>query len=312
MTHPILRPNASGINLPGLLLVYTFVFLSGANGVFLSRFLQSINPIVVLIINFVIVTAIFTLINLNNLNRIAEIIGKYKANVLYINLYSAGNWFFFFYALKYLEPLVAITLANGVGPLLTHFAQVGRSHLSRRDRLLEILSIFGVLTAMTILSVGTIVGRSALGKIDLTQALLGIFFAIACGYCIVQVTMTSKRLNAKGISAQQIMSLRFYLLIALAFLLLPDLSLLMTISVPTLATISSIALVGLCVPLLALQMGISRLSPMAVAWVLASAPAIIMALQMFDARLQFSIWSFVGTVLMMAISVLEMFRKKEL
>lgn len=284
----------------GILYVLIFTLLSSIQTVYLSGLLRHAEVFSTLSLTFMVVTIFFSLFVIIQKALHAKKsmpytpLKKDKLGVLLINISSAGSWFGFFLALKYLEPAVVSLLANSISPISTLVILTVILHTQPAKKN-ELISAFGVIASIGFIIVNIYLGNSAVGRIDASTFLVGLIMTIICGLCMCLNTIFSKRLNGKGIEPEQIMSCRFYILIATATLLAGFSNILDTImNVPL--EIIFISFIGNIMPLFLLQVGIKRTPAMTVSLVLTFAPILCLILQMQDHRLVFSIHTAIGII----------------
>lgn len=248
----------------GMLLVLCFVLLSALNGVYLSQFLVKVDVFAALFLIFLLISAIFNVAVA--LQRGSHPMRGWNREtwlyLLFVNLTTAGNWFGFFFAVKYIEPAMSATLINSVMPLATIGVAVVVLGKRRTDAY-ELVSAFTLLVAM--LGAATVVfsGNSGRTAADPQHELLGVAMSFLCGLSIALNTVVSKKLNTLGVSPSAIMAFRFVLLLLVSFAVV-DRSNLVAVAREFHAEILVVALVGNLIPLFALQYGIKLLNPVTV------------------------------------------------
>jgi drug/metabolite transporter (DMT)-like permease len=210
--------------------------------------------------------------------------------------------------MKNMEPAVANSIANALGPVITLLLarQMGRTDKPSR---LEIFGAIGVLAGMLALVEVTWAGKSGLTGVGQDQVRLGLGMAIVCGVSMAANNLFSKRLNLKGWSAEQILAKRFYVLLLLAGALLPPHTLEWISSVPHVATVVFVSVLGIIVPLYAFQVGLQKLEPMIVSLLLATLPLVAFGVQVLDRRIAFSPYSLVGVVMVIGFSLLGIYSR---
>ncbi|WP_437487588.1 DMT family transporter [Sorangium sp. So ce1014] len=281
----------------GILLILVYNLLSATKGVYLASLLQAYHPVLILVACFSLVALFFVALQAMSLRRLVGRVRSAVPDVIAVNLTTAGSWFSFYYALKFLEPAVVTSISASVGPLST-ILLAKRLRPGKPATRAEIVSSVGILGAMFVLISGTWLGYSAVGAIDAPRAAVGIAATLLCGICVVGNTIFSKRLNDRAMDSRAVMAVRFFILIALGTLLLPTGSVAALTSPGTLPPIFLIAIFGVIIPLYALQVGIARCEPIVVALTLATAPLFVYAVQFFDARLHASPITLVGVALL--------------
>jgi drug/metabolite transporter (DMT)-like permease len=289
----------------GIALVLVFNFLSAGKGVLLGSLLQKLHPAFMLATTFSLVAIFFNLIVIlrRGLKPWFGDLRKNRTDVIIINLTTVGSWFSFFYAMKNLEPAVASTLCNGVGPIVT-VALAGVFRPNSQVNLTEKICSLGVFAGV-IFQIGMIwTGNTGFKSAAIDSTFLGMGLAVLCGLCNVLTTFFSKRFNENGWKSDQIMAGRFFALIALAFFLMPQESVSWMTSSSILLDILLISFFGIVLPLYSLLQGIQRLEPIAVSLILSTVPLFVLAIQTLDHRLEFSIYSLIGALMVISFSAL--------
>lgn len=282
-------------NLIGVALVLFFVLLSAVNGVFLSTFLVKVDVFVTLLCVFSLIAFLF---NVYTLSAQGLACRRFSRKVwLYIglsNLTTAGNWFGFFFAVKYIEPALSATLINSVLPLAT----IGIAAIvlgQRRREPAELLSAIALLVAMLMTAWVVLSGQSSRPAIEFDNYVIGVAMSLVCGISMALNTVVAKKLNTLDVSPSTIMALRFFLLIAIAAALV-DGPVLRANLEQFYVEMLLIAIVGNLIPLFSLQHGIKRLSPVTVVFLNGLGPLTHFLVQILSGLYAFSLASF-GSIL---------------
>ena len=250
----------------------------------------------------------FNATQLANRAAYARVFADNLVDVLWINLFSAIAWASFFAALRFLEAAVAESFVVAVDPLAT---LVLARALRRESPVLrsELAASWAMLAAAAFLGVGVWYGRSSVGVLGAADATFGIACVLVCGIANGGITVISKRLADRKVTANQVMASRFLLLLAggLAFVLIRGQNIGALADHP--GGVAVIAVAGVIVPMFVLQKGIERAEPMTVVLVGSIVPAFAFAFQQLDSRLTFSWLSFTGVVAIFAIVIGGTYRR---
>lgn len=253
----------------GVFYVLTFNLLSAIQAVYISGLLQKASLFSTIAITFSFVSVFFVVVNLLRREERGYAVRAVMPGLSAVNLTTAGSWFGFFAALKYIDPATVSALANAVGPLLTLLitAKMTRSDALSRH---EVAAAAGVFICMAWMVYATYKGSGGLTT-DTRQLSLGIGMAFLCGLSMTVNTVVSQRLNTQGVKPHSIMASRFVFIIVLAFGLAGFEEVAATLQAywPKLLLI---ALLGNIVPLYVLQVGISKTPPVVVSFALVLAP----------------------------------------
>ncbi len=277
----------------GVLLVVLFNFLQSTQIVTLGNMLQSVDPVVVMLLTFSLATFVFLALQVRRLPTLWERIKKSPWDVLGLNIATLMSWLPLLFALKYMEPAAADAIAFSIGPLIT--VLFWKKLRPKKPVVLgESIAAVGILFGVLVLSLISWQGFSAMGQLPLRNTILGLINAVLCGFGVVGCVVFSKRLGEKGVTAGQMLGLRFFVLMAVGIFFWPAGVALSQFSSTFYSEILMIAVVGVIVPLYVLQLGIQRCEPITVSLILSLLPAFSYGMQFFDDRLQNSPLSLIG------------------
>ncbi len=293
----------------GILLALIYNVLTAAKGVFLGSLLQGADTILVVFCTFLIVAIFF-----NGLQKFRPK-EKKEANrksagldLLMVNVLTASAWMTFYLAVKNLEPAVATALANCLGPVIT-LIMAYRLQTGAKPMLLEIVASLGVVASMTVLVGITWFGKTGISTFSNDRIFWGLTMALVCGVSMAFNNLFSKRLNQKGWDAKEILASRFYILLGMSLLLLNWETISWLQAPMHLLELLGISVMGVIIPLFAFQKSLQKLEPIFVSLVLATAPLMTFMIQMFDRRIEFSIWSLSGIALVIGFSLLGVYAR---
>ncbi len=278
----------------GPLFVLGYCILASAKAVTVGHMLQSVDAFLLVFANFLLATTFFCFTE-RNLFKSGKLEGASK-DILWLNVTTTLSWIGFYFALKELEPAVQGAIVLGFGPLFTGFLIKIFRPKAPATRW-EIIAGIGVLLSMIFLGVVSLNGQSALPNLSGHSLTVGVIAALIAGLGVSGNTVFSKRLSDRGMTARQIMAVRFFMLLVISFIAIlirrPECSL--VCSSPWLVLV--IAGLGVILPLYLLQRGIVLSEPMVVALLLPMAPVMTMLFQWMDPRLHFSGLSLLGVLL---------------
>lgn len=286
----------------GVWLVLVWVVLTASKDVYLGRLEQDLDSSLLLVGCIAITVVFFTMTQLGDRAAYARAISNNFVDLLWLNLFTAAGWASFFAALQFLEAAVAESFVVAVDPLATLL--LARA-LRQESPVLpsELAASWAMLVAAAFLGVGVWYGHSSVGAIGAADAAFGIACVLVCGIANGGITVMSKRLADRKVTASQLMASRFFLLLGgcLALVLArgQDLSALADHA----GAVVGVAVLGVIVPMFVLQLAIERAEPMTVVLVGSIVPVLAFALQQLDPRLTFS-WSSFAGVTAIAVIVL--------
>jgi len=304
----MLKPRSSQY-INGVLLIFFYLLLIGAFDVLLGHLTQAFDPIKLVFWSTSITVLFYSVLNIFNVKTIIKKMDNNKLNIFALNLSTAVSWISFFMTLKYLEPLIVATLSTAIGPIMTVFLyKYFRKNVAPNfsEKFSSIL-IFIVLLYIIFLNYR---GLSALGKIDNHSILLGLGFSFLCGIASILNLVFSKKLHEKEFTSRDIMTLRFYLLLggSLVYLfvnqnIVPD-------SHNEILVFFVIAFGSTIPGLYMLQLGIERIEPITVSFLLTLGPLATLPFQIFDPRLSFSINSFLSSFIIICLTLFAIYSRR--
>ncbi|MCW7550682.1 DMT family transporter, partial [Photorhabdus sp. APURE] len=223
-------------------------------------------------------------------------------NIMYfliLNAATLGSWLFLYISLRYMEPALTAATLYGINPLATLIVSVFL--LKQMRNLTSVKLLVSVFTIICMLLVGYTVseGHSGLTNVENRKLIHGFIMAILTGFCMAIINVVSKKIYDNGFNLYQLMSMRFFLLLIVSFYLSKDL----TADFNThLTEFMIIAIFGNVIPLFMLQKGITLVPPVQVSYILLLTPLFVFVFQIFDSRLEFSIYSLIAIISVIIIS----------
>jgi drug/metabolite transporter (DMT)-like permease len=298
--EPTTMSGAQRASLIGSALTGVYVILSCAKAVYLGYLEQGVHPMLMLLGCFGLVTLFFNATQLGDLRRYTARIRASARDVLVLNVCTTGSWVGYFAALAFLEPAIAIAILIGIEPVATVIITRVSQPAAPRLRS-DVVTALGILVIALFLGVITFRGDSGLGALSTWHGSVGIACAIAAGVASAFVVVVSRRLASAGMTASQVMGSRFgFLLLACAgYAAIAGLSL--GPLVTHVGAVVAVAVVGLLVPLFALQKGLEHGDPIFFVMIDSLSPVIMLAMQAFDPRITFSPLSLAGSLAMVVI-----------
>lgn len=278
----------------GFLFILTNIIIASFQSVFLSHWLKSMNVYFVVAMSFAIVMVLYSSMTLLKGLKYLSILVEMKKNILALNLVSAGNWMFYFFAIRYVNPASVVTITQCLPPvLITLFMLVTRKPVLRST-----LFFHSMILLCVILLLRDTLQMSGGEEHD---TIIGCGIAILCAITVSMTIGVSKVFANKGLPSYVVLSARFPLLIIISYAMIPSGSV-GAVEPTELAIIATIALIGLSLTNYCLQKGIEFSSPMVVSTTLSVSPFVVL---LFDkiSRHDASITS--QTLLIFAIVILS-------
>lgn len=278
--------------LAGIACVLLFNVLQGASAVYLSSFLQHADFFVVVFSVFAVIAFFFNAVLACGGGRRKPIGRGGWAMLVVLNLTTAASWGSFIFAVKHIEPALSSAVLNAVLPLAT----IAVDYLLARRKAIapaELAVACALFVAMLATAAVTLGGHSGMAG-TLHGYATGLAMSAVCGAAMAATNVASKKLNNAGVSPEQIMASRFLLLVLVSGVLASQRGLGEAVSAHW-PPILFVAVVGNLIPIYALQLGIQRLKPVAVAFLIGLAPVIVFVMQGFSRAIVFSWASLAAT-----------------
>lgn len=286
-----------------------YAFLTAVVNVYAGSVFQTLSPITIAAISFS--TAGILFLTLGAIRRGLGILAPLRSHardVLALNVTTAAAWLTVLFSLKYLEPAIVGVISLAVSPmsLVLAGAWLRRGHSVVRA---EIGASVGIFALVLVLAWSSVTGRSAVGDIGSGSAALGVALAMVSGVASAGNIVFSKRLSEGGYSPSSVMSVRFFLMIAVSWTAVG------TVTRPavfeSLGPGLVIAVISVVLPLYLLQVSVKHVEPTTVSLLICLGPAFTIGLQSLDPRLHvapLSVLAILGITVLVAIGVLARHR----
>jgi len=289
---------------PALVLVFT---LSQAfRDVFFGAVFQRVSFFAVIVLTFTLSTLIFVVVTLIRSPGDFRKLRGQGGTVLAVNLFTAGAWSNFFFALQYLDPSIVNTVHSAMGPLVVLGLGFFGVSLAQRTATnwVERIGYAGIALSVVALWIVVVGGHAGLATKTLSASVTGLALLMVSGASITVSLLYCKRLQDRGIGADTVTTVRYVALILLCAGLWwwggrPA-------GIDTfaqLSTLSLAALILIILPLYAFQVGIGRVSPLTANVIRALGPVFVFALEQFDGRIRYSA-AVLGCILVYSASVI--------
>ncbi|WP_158685843.1 EamA family transporter [Achromobacter spanius] len=283
----------------GIALVMVFNILQAISAVFLASFLQYTDTTVVLLGVFSIIGTVCFAVSVRRSKKNYLPLVAMWPYVVAINITTAVSWGSFFVAVEHIEPALSSAFINSILPLSTIVVDRFIRRVCRISYS-EILVSISLMVALAVTATTVAGGYSGGRVVGMDAYAIGIFMSGACGVAMAFTNVVSKKLNDARIDAGQIMSIRFLLLIVLAAVLVDERKFVIQVT-EYWPAILFVAIVGNLIPIFSLQMGIQRLQPATVAFLIGLAPLIFFGIQSFSQAISFSWMTFLCVLLTTAV-----------
>lgn len=288
---------------PGVLCVVFYVLIAATQSVALNIFLYGVNLFMVVGWSFLIATLLFFVIGIYTRPDAYTIIFSQWRLLLLLNVVSMVNWLFYFMAVKYLDPAVAVTLIQGLGPVsMSIYYWAKRQFVSRVTKVCHAV----IFIAAVCMCYYIIYFKSAHSLYSRNELVIGIVIAVLCSVSIVLTILISKRFSIGNVPVVVLLSLRFPLLIIVCLSAL-EFQGSMDLHADIVMAILLIALLGVGVSSYFFQKGIELASPLTVSTVLGLSPLLVFLIQLLNANIPFSPVLLALIVVIVAASLLVIF-----
>ena len=217
------------------------------------------------------------------------------ADLLGLNVTSAGAWLAYLIAIQLIEPAVAFAVFSGAIPLAAQSARrLGRARGpagSPATRLGRLMLVAG----MAVLAVSTLAGWSGFVRGGAGVAVAGLALAALAGSLIAGMLAFSARLGDAGVGPLAQFGLRFplYTVLALGGFAL-GLDAKGALPASELALVAAAGLVLLAFPIYAVQKAVSLTSATTVGVFAATGPLMVFVMQLADSRIAYAPATLVG------------------
>ncbi|PQV52621.1 hypothetical protein [Paraburkholderia sp. BL21I4N1] len=260
----------------GFLFILGNIIVASFQSVFLSHWLKGVNVYFVMAMSFTLVMTLYSTLTLMlGRKHLATLTGM-KADILALNLVSAGNWIFYFFAIKYLNAAAVVTLTQCLPPVLITLYALA----SRKVVLKSTLIFHGLILLCTILLLRDIL-QTPVGREG--NAVLGSAISVLCAITVSVTIGVSKVFANKGLPGYVVLSTRFPLLVMISWVMTPA-GIFSTVTPAELAIIAAIALIGLAMTNFCLQKGIELSSPTVVSTTLSISPFVVLLFDRISKR----------------------------
>ncbi|MER2000590.1 MAG: hypothetical protein ABS882_12505 [Lysinibacillus sp.] len=268
--------------------------LTALSQVFYASKVQAVHPFIFTGISFLLTTLYF-----QSFTSKAGVSVNWRKSwypLVKLNAVTAVTFMGYYFALKYVEPAIVTSLEIGVAPL---FMLLQRQEISR----LKWFVSFGTLAACSILIFGVLSGSSGVTEQISIQTLIGLIASVICGIGAIYCTEYSKVLNKIGWTSSMILSKRYYVVIVLSFAVTYDQIILYFMD--NIGWILLVTALGVIAPSYFMQKGVQYTNTFLVMMLLGFIPVFTFFFQLFDSRLQYSIITLVGVLLLFGMGLLS-------
>lgn len=294
------------MNLKGTFYVFIFLFFISVVGVYQGNISQTISPMVFLFFVALTSMSFFSIISLSQSRSVFfQKCIQHRRNIIWLNITNFIIWYCYVYGLKYLEPAIAVMIANAIGPI---FVIILSKYLRPESQIFssEKFASIGMILSLLFIIYSTLSGKSAIESTNLNSLLIGISVVLFMGIGQVLFSLFSKKLHDSDFSTVEISALRFPLTAVIAFFLLDKQETMhLLLSFENIESILIVCIFGSLIPIYFYQKGIKLVEPIFLSILMLIEPIIMFIGQLFDPRLHISIASYLGVFLICFFSLIS-------
>ncbi|GGX57529.1 DMT family transporter [Saccharospirillum salsuginis] len=298
----------------GVAAVVIFSVLTAAKEVMSAHTVQEIDPFLLVFLTFGLTALVFHLgMALGWLKKPMFNAGHNRKllvrDLIIINISTAASWLILFHALKYSEPAIVSSIMTASGPLITLVID-SLFRARSKSAVSDLLTGFGILATTLVLVWLASTGKTGVVQEDPLLVWITLGAALFSGIAVSGTTVYSKRMYERGWQPSQLMAHRFYLLCFLSLVfIIGDGGILEDIR-RYWDLILIITIFGILIPIYILQIGIKLCRPVVVSSLIAAGPAYTFLFQLFDDRIQMSIPTLIGVVVLSVFVFLSVILEK--
>lgn len=278
----------------GVAYVLLYCLVTAMSTVLISMTEQSTSSFYISFYSVLVSTLFFSVYLFKDFSSVKSLVKDNLAPILKINITTALIWLIIFYTLKTLDPVIVIVLFMGAVPVTSAFL-TRKQVKSVEERnfdfwtallilLLLVLSIADDFSRM--IHVAQAGGALSL-RGDLIHWSLDSLLVLSSGVITAYNNIYAKQLSQNGMSAPQVLAVRFYLLLLLSLGLIFLTGHNLAISSQAIGHLVIVAVLSIALPLYLLQKGIEKIEPMHVSFILPLMPMMVFCFQLFRANAVF-------------------------
>lgn len=282
----------------GNLYIFFYIITCAFSNVFINHTTRSIDPIVSLFYTSIFTIIFFSILNFGELTKNITLVKKNMNSILWLNLLNAIIWFVIFFCLKVLSPAVFSCLFLGAIPINLFILGLRKSTTNKKSN----FTIAFLLLTMFLLML--LLVSQEMSKTNYVQILkYGTIVVVIGGAVAAFIMKISKKLATENLSASLVVSLRFYGLLIISFLIIISKPTQMIIEPTVLVEFFALALISMALPLFLLQKALKTLSPLYTSIIITSIPILTYFLQLWTGYYLFS-YAKLGVILLFCLCLI--------
>ncbi|WP_428243468.1 hypothetical protein [Gynuella sp.] len=252
----------------GFVFILGNIIVASLQSVLLSYWLKGINVFLVMSMSFSIVLLLYSSLFLLKGRHFVEGLKSMKKEILLLNMVSACNWIFYFFAIKFINPAAVVTITQCMPAVFTSLFLV----VSGKKVTVTTLFFHTLILLCTIFLVQDYISRDSGIQ---SRSITGIGIALLCAMTVAMTIGVSRTFSERKIPSYVVLALRFPFLIVISWSLTPLVAV-QNITLYQVYIILFVSIVGLAMANFFLQKGIEYATPLMVSTTLTISPAVVL------------------------------------
>jgi threonine/homoserine efflux transporter RhtA len=193
----------------GYIEIFLYCSITAMSALMIHETNQVADPTVTALYTFLICGLFFNVINYKKFVQTYQVAIQDKKNLFLVNITTAASWLVLFWAFKFLDATLCLTLVVGVSPISSYLFSLKQTRQWNMAEFLVALIVAALVFAIVVTHQHVFYAK----KINV----LGVVLALIAGVFNNLYIQFSRRFNVNaGLAPVQILSVRFYLLIILS------------------------------------------------------------------------------------------------
>lgn len=259
----------------GLMFMIAFCLLTAYSKVVINVAEHHLSPLVAGFYSYLITTIMFTALFAHNIKKFGQLILQNKILVLKINISTAIIWLSIFFALKYLTPIIVLSIYYGVITVTTVIL-TWKEKKDRHEVIFDLIVSIFLMCLLIIMIVDHLIHLKSL-----QQALIAAVITIIAGVAGSYNNIFAHSLYKHKFTASYVLAVRFYLALVITGTLLLITHTSINVSYDLIPSVIIIAFFTIAIPIFLLQKGIERIGPKFVSFLMPLIPVTAFFVQVY-------------------------------
>ncbi len=285
----------------GILYIVLFILIISINGLCFKQLSEDLNSASLMFIMFAPVPIVGIIMNSFTVKGFLQKVIRYKKEIVFQNVYSAGCWFGYFLSLKYIEPALSVLIANIITPLFIFTSN--RFLQNERVTWNKLLCIILLSICLTIA-----LFDSYFAKESSITYLSGLFFAVLSGVTQGLYSIHTFGLRQTQLKPSEILSTRF-ILTGLLGLVFVDFQLVSAFAINDIR-LTLYLFFSTFFPMYILLRGMLITPPIIVSLLLILEPIIMYIIEVFNKKITENSYTLIAIVISLPILIYAIFVNK--